>query len=251
MGPANSQGLRRIATTNLPTDLRARPSTRLAFEFLDQPFLLDLGVEPSPPLVRADSKTLFRIEQDQARSETTIELRWVHGRLFEMEFGVAAGLQVISVGPPEVVENSHLTTEISGATHRDLNGVASRLGIRLAPLGRDQNKVVLRLIGQQRIPREGSIKLGLFTLDETIPVHASYALAAERDLALELEDDSGRLRRASETTSGSGGPPIEWPWTSPRRRPAQGRSCWWVTEIPGLCHSGSRVRRDRYPRKRS
>ena len=109
---STSQGLRPVDTDKLPADLRTRPSTSLAFEFLDQPFLLDLVVESSPPLVRADSKTLFRIDADRARSETTIELDWVRGQLSELELGVAPGLQLISVGPPEVVESSHLSDEI-------------------------------------------------------------------------------------------------------------------------------------------
>ena len=109
-----SQGLRPVDTDKLPADLRTRPSTSLAFEFLDQPFLLDLGVESSPPLVKADLKTLFRIDADRARSETTIELDWVRGQLSELELGVAPGLQLISVGPPEVVESSHLADEILG-----------------------------------------------------------------------------------------------------------------------------------------
>ena len=55
------------------TDRTARrPSTRLAFEFLDQPFLLELLIEPSPPLVRAESNTVFQIDQDQAQSETSL-----------------------------------------------------------------------------------------------------------------------------------------------------------------------------------
>ena len=81
VGATMSQGLRRIPAGELPTDLRARPSTSLAFEFLDQPFLLDLGVEVSPPLVRAESRTQFQISDlGKARSETTIELQWVPGK---------------------------------------------------------------------------------------------------------------------------------------------------------------------------
>ena len=57
--------MRKVDIGKLPADLRTRPSTSLAFEFLDQPFLLDLGVEPSPPLVRADSKTIFRIAPER------------------------------------------------------------------------------------------------------------------------------------------------------------------------------------------
>src|SRR5205807_1467012 len=71
ISPATSQGLRQIGPNKLPLELRARPSTSLAFEFLDQPFLLHLEVAPSPPLVRAQSRSLFRIDRDDARSETT------------------------------------------------------------------------------------------------------------------------------------------------------------------------------------
>ena len=114
VSPVTSRGLRRIDTSFLPKILRERPATIMAFEFLDQPFLLDLGVDPAPPLVRAETKALFRVDSDQARSETTIELQWVRGRLFEVELGVAAGLQVDSVGPPDVVESSSLSPEIAG-----------------------------------------------------------------------------------------------------------------------------------------
>ena len=102
---SRSQGLRAVETDKLPENLRTRPSTSLAFEFLDQPFLLDLVVESSPPLVRAQSKTLFRIDVDRVQSETTIDFDWVRGQLSELELGVAPGLKLISVGPPEAVES--------------------------------------------------------------------------------------------------------------------------------------------------
>ena len=46
-----SQGVRPIELGGLPVDLRERPATSLAFEFLEQPFALKLDVEASPPLV--------------------------------------------------------------------------------------------------------------------------------------------------------------------------------------------------------
>jgi len=211
VGVATSQGLRRIPAGELPTDLRSRPSTSLAFEFLDQPFLLDLGIEVSPPLVRAESRTQFQIDTDRARSETTIELQWVRGRLFEVELGVAAGLQLVSVGPADVVESSHLTNVIAG---RDPGGPIPqdrRLGIRLTPPGSGQNKVTLRLVGIQRIPSQGSIKLGLFTADQTTSASASYALVADRSLALALEGDTGRLTQSSDRKFPFQGPSGDWP----------------------------------------
>jgi len=54
-------------------------------------------------------RTFFQIEPDKARSETTIDLSWVRGDLFELELGVAPGMRVISVGPPESVESMNLT----------------------------------------------------------------------------------------------------------------------------------------------
>ncbi|HKI17817.1 MAG TPA: hypothetical protein VKA15_08045, partial [Isosphaeraceae bacterium] len=178
---------------------------------------LDLGVEASPPLVRAESKTFFEIGTDQARSETTIELQWVRGRLFEVELGVAAGLQVVSVGPADVVESSHLTNEIAGRDAGEPVQQDRRLRIRLTPLGRGQNRVSIRLAGLQQIPSQGSVKLGLFTPDQKTSVNASYALVADRSLALELEDDSGRLARISDLKSPFQGPSGDWPWASWRK----------------------------------
>ena len=214
--PSTSQGLRRVDTDNLPADLRARPSTRLAFEFIDQPFLLDLGVESSPPLFKADMKTLFRIDADRARSETTIELDWVRGQLSELELGVAAGLKLLSVGPPEVVDSSHLGKEIVSRGPKGPIDDARLLRVRLTTLGRDSNKVTLVLAGLQRVSSHEKLNLGLFTPLQATSVSASYTLVADRGLALELEDDSGRIRRFTDPSVAANGPKSGWPWTTPR-----------------------------------
>ena len=247
---ATSQGLRKVDIGKLPADLRTRPSTSLAFEFLDQPFLLDLGVEPSPPLVRADSKTIFRIAPERARSETTIELGWVRGRLSEVELGVAPGLELTSVGPADVVESSHLSDLIAA---RDPGGATSRerrLRIRLTSPGRDANKVTLKLTGLQRIAPEGKAKLGLFTPIQAASAHASFALVADRGLALALADDSGRIRISSEPLPGSQQAGGGWPvgnrcaksWT-------RARCCWWMTTILGCSKSILRAMPERWSRK--
>ena len=211
VSPVTSRGLRRIDTSFLPKILRERPATVMAFEFLDQPFLLELGVDPAPPLVRAETKVLFRVYPTRARSETTIELQWVRGRLFEVELGVAAGLQVDSVGPPDIVESSSLSPEIAGGDHGDMNQKARSLKIRLTPLARDQNRVTLRLTGIQQIPREGPAKLGLFTGDPSTTVSASYALIADRGLVLDLDDESGRIEKASALRFQAQASTRDWP----------------------------------------
>ncbi len=199
VAPASLQGLRRIPLTSLPQELRERPAISLAFEFLDQPFGLALDVEDSPPLVRSQSRTLFHLDADRARSESTIELQWVRGRLFEVELGLGPGLEVVSVGPPDVVEAWNPT---GASTRRPGNARAGEppgLTIRLAPTVRDQSKVTIRLDGFQRLPRDGPVKLGLFAPDETTAVSASFTVAGDRGLSVELDDDATRSGRAGGT----------------------------------------------------
>jgi hypothetical protein len=211
--PMASQGLRPVDTDKLPADLRARPSTSLAFEFLDQPFLLELAVDSSPPLFKADVKTAFRVNADRVRSETTIELERVRGQLSVLELGVAPGLRLISVGPPEIVAGSHLSDEIEGAVPHGASAPARRLELRLTTLGRDASKVTLSLAGLERISAVGRVNLGLFTPMNATSVSSSYALVGDQGLALEPDDDSGTTRRLSEPAAGSTGPKAVWPWT--------------------------------------
>jgi hypothetical protein len=215
-----SQGLHPIDIGKLPIDLRTRAATSHAFEFLDQPFRLDLSVEPSPALVKAESKTIFRIDPDRARNETTIEFEWVRGRLSELELGVPAGLQLLSVGPPEMVESSHVTDE---AHTRDIGGSrvpVKLLRVRLTSLGRDHDKVTLKLTGLQRVPKEGRALLGLFAPLQAATASASYALLAERSLALDIGDDSGTVRKSADNASDASRSKTSWPWTSLGTQPS-------------------------------
>ncbi len=194
-------GLHRIDASKLPSDLRARPATSLAYEFLDQPFVLDLVVEASPTQIRGETRTLLEVDADRVRSETTIDLTWL-GEVFELEVGAAPGLEVVSVGPRESVESWHASLASREAGRGPLEKQERRLNIRLSPQARDSKKVSLKLAAIEAIEAVGSIKLGLFSLDRSIPVNAFYALAAGRGLALEVGDDlSGRLRSAPELRS--------------------------------------------------
>jgi hypothetical protein len=218
ISPATAQGLRQVEPRGLPLDLRARPSTSLAFEFLDQPFLLHLDVEAAPPLVRARSWTVFQVGADRARNETTIELQWVGGRLSEVGLGIGPGLQVVSVGPREVVDAVVDRAGSPGEAPADPGRAAREreLKIRLKTPVRDQKTVTLQLEGSQRIPRDGPVKLGLFTPDGATAVHASFALAADRSLSLDLDDDSGRFTRSDDPSRPLPGPSPDRPGAAPR-----------------------------------
>ncbi len=196
--PVLTRGARQIDPRELPTDLRARPSTNLAFEFREQPFQLDFLVEPLPPLVKADSKTSFWIDSERARSETNIDFSWVRGRLFDLELSVPASVQIVSIGPPAVVELSSMSAEEPRAVGAGALEPARRLKIRLTASARNQNKVTVKVQGLEPIPPAGLAKLGLITPLHVTSVAASYELVAESGLVVELDDESGRIRRSNE-----------------------------------------------------
>ena len=243
ISPAMSRGLRRIETGGLPPDLRERPSTRLAFEFVDQRFLLQLDVEASPPLLRSQSQTAFRIDADHARSEANIELQWVRGQLFEVELDIGPGLEVVSVGPNEVVEGWSLSGEfdprLGGSAHR--GGV---LKIGLTSRGARTDEGELQLKGYQRIPRDGPVKLGLFAPDASTAVAASYTLSADRSLSVELDDDTGQVDRAGGDASGRRSNPasLDRPASSPGESRRAGTPLLLAGQSGPLvrCRSGSR-----------
>jgi hypothetical protein len=201
VGTFRAQGVYRIDPSKLPADLRARPSTSLAYEFRDQPFSLDFMVEPSPPQVRGETRTFFRIESELARSETAVDVSWVRGDLFELELGVAPGLQLISVGPPDSVETTNLTEAPAVVNEREAGQRRRVLSVRLTPLARDRGKVTLKLTAIEPISTPGSLKLGAFSLDRAASASALFAVAVGRGLSLELEDETGKWRRAPEVRS--------------------------------------------------
>lgn len=199
VAPASARGLRRIVPTFLPKGLAERPGTSLAFEFLEPSFDLALDVEASPPLVRSRSTTRFRIVGDRARSQTSVELQWVRGRPFELALELGPGLDVVSVGPPSVVEACTPTGGPPGRAAAGGDGPRG-LSIRLAPPVRDQSSVTIRLEGTQRLPKEGPVKLGLFAPDETTSVGASFSITGDRGLSVELDPEAAR----SEQPGGAG-----------------------------------------------
>ena len=95
-----AHGVRRIDPRFLPPALRLHPATSMAFQFLDQPYSLDLGIEPSPPLYRSETRTRLSLDSDVAENQTTVDVHRVRGRLFEIDVAVPSGLQLDLGGAP-------------------------------------------------------------------------------------------------------------------------------------------------------
>jgi hypothetical protein len=184
-----ARDLRRIDPRDLPTRLSARPGTSLAFQFLDQPFNLELAVEKSPPLYRSDSRTQLSMESDTVHVRTDLEIQKVRGQLFEIEALVPAGLQLLSVGPPELVESANPIPEPTPPTQTGPTKSPSHvLRIHLTPQGRDQKNLRISLSGRERIPSEGPVAIGFFGPRDGVSTTSTISLLAERDVTFEMEE---------------------------------------------------------------
>ncbi|QEH37893.1 hypothetical protein OJF2_64850 [Aquisphaera giovannonii] len=183
-------GLRRIDPRELPTDLRTRPGTSMAFQFLDQPFQLSLSVEDSPPLYRASTATRIVLDGEAARVEMSAEIQRVRGRLFEVLVDIPPGLELTSAGPPDVVE-SVATAEEPAAGPRG-GGPASTAGklarIHLTAMARDLASIPLKLGGLQRIGADGEVGLALFSPRGDVATSGTVAVLAPRNVTLDVPD---------------------------------------------------------------
>ena len=114
----------------------------------------------------------------------------MRGRLFEIEIVVPAGLQMISVGPADLVESAIPIVAQTLATGSDRpQETAQVLKIHLTPLGRDRKSFFLRLRGQQRIGPEGAVKLGLFATRDGVSTASTVSLFADREVTFEPGDE--------------------------------------------------------------
>ena len=192
-----AHGLHRIDPRELPTELRLRPGIGTAYQFLDQPYKLTLGIQTSPPLYRSEAKTRLDLDTPTAQVDTTIQVQRVRGRLFEIEIVIPQGLQMTSVGPADLVESAIPVVDQPGATGSEgPESPAQVLRIHLSPQGRDARSFSLRLRGQQRIGPDGATKFGLFATRDGISTASTVSLFADRGVSFEPEDDPARPDQA-------------------------------------------------------
>ena len=185
----SAQSLHRIDPRELPAELRSRPGTGTAYQFLDHPFKLGLGIESSPPLYRAETSTRMVLDSETLSVDTTLQVQRVRGRLFEIEVVVPHGLQMTSVGPADLVESAIPVASQPLATASGLQrDLAEVLKIHLTQLGRDSRSFSLRIRGRQRIGLERAVKLGLFATRDGVSTASTVSLFADREITFEPDD---------------------------------------------------------------
>src|SRR5262249_24504005 len=152
-----------------------------------------LGIESSPPLFRSETTTSLVLDGDTARTDASIEVQQVRGRLFDIDVAVPPGLLLASIGPPDLVES------VTPATGTDLAGKealssarAHVLRVHLTAAGRDQRLFTLRLRGQERIGRQGDVEFGLFSPRWGVSSSSTVSLYADPDVSFEAVDKPDR-----------------------------------------------------------
>ena len=91
------RGLRQIDPRDLPDALRSRPSTVLAYAFVEQPFRLSLRVDPSPPAVQVSQAVTVAVVPGEARVTARLDYRLARGRVQEVRIGLPPGWTLVAL----------------------------------------------------------------------------------------------------------------------------------------------------------
>jgi len=227
----DGRGVRRIdPRTELPADLRARPSTELAYRFSEQPFDLTLRVEPSPPQVVAAGRTTVVLGPEAARVDTWLDFETTRGRLFDLNFGLPPGMAVESVGPAGVV-SSWQTGVVPSAFVPGVVPVGLRLlTVRLGPRAQDGGRFSIHLVGRQPVdPAAPAVTVGLFPPIGVTPGGDRLAVLTDPGLSAELADRGGPGSPGGTFRPAPLGPTDDWSWPA-GLAPAGAPALWLRTE---------------------
>jgi hypothetical protein len=191
VGASPGRGLRPIdPRRELPDALRARPSTVLAFQFVDQPFELEIRTDPAPPVVRVESRTSVQVHADTTRIATDLDYRVSQGAVGEVQVALADGMELESVGPETVVAASHTTVREEGPRV---------LTARLTPKATTDGVFRIQLAGRQRLARSSSVAVGLFQPIDCQFLRGTLVVLAGPEMAVEppLNGPSSPFRPAT------------------------------------------------------
>jgi hypothetical protein len=240
---AADRGVRTIDPRyDLPDDLRARPATVRAYQFTEQPFELDLLVEPSPPQLRAEARTTVVLDPTAARIDTWLDYQPVRGRQFEVTLGLPPGLQVETVGPEGLVGSWQTgtlpTSPLSGGLEVGLRLLAVRLDPRRV---QDGGRFSLHVVGRQRLdPSRDVAAVGFVQPIGAVPVGGRVAVVTDPSLTAELSDPAAGAAGPSPLRPAVRTPPADWPWPAGRR--ATAAPALWLRYDESLAQLGLLVR---------
>jgi hypothetical protein len=217
------RGLRQIDPRELPEALRSRPSTVLAYAFIEQPFRLSLRVDPSPPAVQVAQAATVQIGPGEARVASRLDYRLTRGKVQEVRIALPPGLSLDAVGPADAVEAQQVLDEAGGER---------TLLVRLSPRAPGASGFRLDLAGRQPLAPFAPGAAGTATVvglprpRDATSLGTQVALVVARELAAVPPDEAGGS--GFSLLSAEGPPAWDWPGG---RRPSE--------PVVWLAHTGS------------
>ncbi len=210
LNPTVGRGLRRIdPRTELPESLRSRHDTALAFEFNDQPFELNLAIDPAPPRITFDSRATVEVGPHSARVDCYLDCRVAQGRAFEVRVGLPRGLVFESAGPPEVVASAQVVAAGPRPGVAAGPDVPRSLVVALNRQAKEADAFTIHLTGRASFDATGPVAIPLFQGPADSANGGRVAVLGERDVSVELAeavDGPGPFRADPEV------PPAGWAW---------------------------------------
>ena len=198
VGGTAGRGIRQVdPRENLPPTLAARPSTALAYRFVEQPFDLALRVDPTTPIVRVEPRSTVVVGDEIARIDVCLDYQVTQGRVFEVGVELPAGLALTGVGPEATV---------AGSTVR-VDGAGRRLVVQLTPRARDEGNFRLRLSGRQPVAEGPTAAVGLPRAEGIGGSDGLLSVLTRRGVAIEL----GEGLVAARFATAAGVVPADWP----------------------------------------
>lgn len=221
------RGVRQIdPRTELPLDLRSRPATEQAFRFTEQPFELAFRVEPSPPLVRVETRTTISIDPRSGTIDSRFDFETTRGKLYDLSLGLPPGLTIESVGPADVVGGWQVGVLPSPLTSALPFGALRLLSLRLGPKAQEGTKFTVRVVGRQKIDAtRRDVRLALIQPIGVLNAGGRVAVLTEPGLTADLAERHGVVASDASFREAPSTPPADWPWPS-GRAPAAPPMLW-------------------------
>jgi hypothetical protein len=210
-----ARGLQRADPANdLPSILRGRPGTILAYRILDPAFELALNVQPSPAHVEVRTDAIMTVRPGTCAVEARMSFRTTPGRVFEVDFPAMPDEVIETPQPDAAVASSRWKT--SERSKPGATGPSRVLSIQLTEKARESGSFALTLRTRRPLPREASPFEGRLPF----PVGAEslggrVAVVSTPEIKATLADSS--LPAAARTFSRIEGPKqANWPWPTDR-----------------------------------
>ena len=223
------RGIRQIdPISELPLALRLRPATTLAYQFSEQPFELGLRIEPSPPLVRSESRTTITLQSEQAEVDTWLDFQAARGRLFEVNLSVPASLKIDSIGPEDVVRTWQAGSLPSSLTTVGPAGGVQFVTVKLAGKIQEGGRFSIQIRGKKTIDRLGHVGIAFVEPIGTISGGGRVVVLASPSLSLELDEPQGSSAQPAVFRSAALTPPADWPWPTGKAPQPRSQPMLWL-----------------------